>query len=107
MYSLCNALKYLKSKQIMVRNLKPLNLIFKSIKDVSSITIVDFSLAVYEYIRPIDYPNCGTPGYIAPEVINYDADDKIYNCQCDVFSLGLIFHILLTGKSIFLGEQQE
>ena len=57
----------------MVRNLKPVSLIFKSIKDVSTITIVDFSLATYENIRPIEYPNCGTPGFIAPEVINYDA----------------------------------
>lgn len=50
------------------------------------------------------YVRCGTPGYVAPEVINIK-DMKIkYESICDIFSLGLIFHLLLTGKSVFKGK---
>lgn len=46
---------------------------------------------------------CGTPGYVAPEVINIK-DMKIkYTPACDIYSLGLIFHLLLFGKSAFPG----
>jgi serine/threonine protein kinase len=47
---------------------------------------------------------CGTPGYVAPEVINLKDTKSKYKPICDIFSLGLIFHILLFGKSIFKGK---
>ena len=42
---------------------------------------------------------CGTPLYIAPEII----DDNIpsYDNKCDIFSLGIILHELLCGKNPF------
>jgi serine/threonine protein kinase len=43
---------------------------------------------------------CGTPGYVAPEVFNIENLDA-YDKKCDVYSLGVIFHILLLGKSPF------
>lgn len=46
---------------------------------------------------------CGTPGYVAPEVINIKDMKTKYSSICDIYSLGLIFHILLYGKSAFPG----
>ena len=75
-----NAMVYLKSLKIMIRNIKPVNLIFKNAKQCDSVKLVDFSLASFENAKPLEYPNCGTPGFIAPEVINYDANySKQYN----------------------------
>jgi len=47
------------------------------------------------------FTRCGTPGFVAPEVINIKDMKAKYSSICDIFSLGLIFHILTFGKSIF------
>jgi calcium-dependent protein kinase len=44
---------------------------------------------------------CGTPGYVAPEVINIKDMKQKYGSICDIFSLGLIFHVFLFGHSVF------
>lgn len=41
------------------------------------------------------FVRCGTPGYVAPEVVNIKDMNVKYEAICDVFSLGLIFYILL------------
>ena len=50
------------------------------------------------------FVRCGTPGYVAPEVINIKDMKTKYEPICDMFSLGLIFHILLLGVSAFPGK---
>jgi len=42
-------------------------------------------------------PNCGTPGYIAPEVF----EEENYSKKCDVFSIGSIFYSLATSAPLF------
>ena len=37
--------------------------------------------------------------YMAPEVIN-----KYYNMQCDVWSLGILLYVLLSGNAPFIGQ---
>jgi len=46
------------------------------------------------------FKRCGTPGYVAPEVLN----DKIYDFKVDAFSCGVMMFILLTGSSPFRGK---
>ena len=46
---------------------------------------------------------CGSSGYIAPEVLN----KRGYNCQSDIFGAGVIFYIILTGRSLFKGKTLE
>jgi serine/threonine protein kinase len=47
------------------------------------------------------FTRCGTPGFVAPEVINIKDMKAKYQPICDIFSLGLIFYMLLFGKSLF------
>lgn len=46
---------------------------------------------------------CGSPGYVAPELLQ----EKGYNCQADVFSVGVIFYIILTGRPLFKGNSPD
>jgi serine/threonine protein kinase len=58
--------------------------------------IVDLGLAEYTSATKYLYTRCGTPGYVAPEVLKIKSTDPIqtYTTACDIFSLGVIFHIL-------------
>ena len=66
--------------------------------------IADFGLAEFADADEYLFVRCGTPGYVAPEVINIKDMKTKYEPICDIFSLGLIFHILLLGVSAFPGK---
>ena len=83
-------LDYLHSLNIIHRDLKPENIIFKQSSEVIDIGIVDLGFATYEADYKKLFVRCGTPGYVAPEVLN----DKEYNCKADVFSAGVIFYMM-------------
>jgi calcium-dependent protein kinase len=55
---------------------------------------VDFGLATYEQEFPYIFPKCGTPGFVAPEIANMIDKTKGYSSRSDIFSIGVIFHIL-------------
>ena len=57
--------------------------------------IADFGLAC-KGKNPI-YKRCGTPGFVTPEVLNHLEEDLMYDAKCDIFSVGIIFYILITG----------
>ena len=50
------------------------------------------------------FVRCGTPGYVAPEIANLKTNKAVYSTSCDLFSLGVIFHILVLAKSPFPGK---
>lgn len=87
----------------MHRDLKPENLLFRKTGDWDCV-IADFGLAEFSDINEYLFVRCGTPGYVAPEVINIKDMSTKYKPSCDIFSLGLIFYLLLTGKSAFPGK---
>ena len=84
----------------MHRDLKPSNILLKSKNNDIDIVIADFGLATFLERKPI-FRKCGTPGYVAPEILNCSSGDQLYNEKCDIFSAGVIFYLLITGKSIF------
>jgi len=45
---------------------------------------------------------CGTPGYVAPEVINIKDMKTKYSSICDIYSLGLIYNIELEERENYL-----
>lgn len=84
------ALAYMHSKKIIHRDVKPENIIFKGTQENIDIGMVDLGFATFESDYRKLFVRCGTPGYVAPEVLN----DKDYDCKADVFSAGVIFYIM-------------
>jgi len=78
----------------------------KNKNDVVDVKIVDFGLSSFVNKKFI-FSRCGTPGYVAPEVILYKDNDKQYNQKCDIFSAGVIFYVMLTGCSPFPSSNLE
>ncbi|XP_045340359.1 serine/threonine-protein kinase 33 isoform X1 [Leopardus geoffroyi] len=109
--SLASAIAYLHNKDIVHRDLKLENIMVKSsFTDDNNemnlnIKVTDFGLAVKKQGRSeaMLQTTCGTPIYMAPEVIN--AHD--YSQQCDIWSIGVIMYILLCGEPPFLASSEE
>ncbi|KAM5223183.1 serine/threonine-protein kinase 33 isoform 2-T3 [Hipposideros larvatus] len=109
--SLASAIAYLHNKDIVHRDLKLENIMVKSsFIDANNemnlnIKVTDFGLAVKKLGRgeAMLQTTCGTPIYMAPEVIN--AHD--YSQQCDIWSIGVIMYILLCGEPPFLASSEE
>ena len=91
------------SKRIMHRDLKPENILLRYPHSCEPV-IADFGLATWADESEYLFVRCGTPGYVAPEIINIRDMKTKSDPICDIFSVGLIFHILLFGKSIFPGK---
>ncbi|CAD8140143.1 unnamed protein product [Paramecium octaurelia] len=106
MRKLLSNLKILHSHRIIHRDLKPDNLMFAIKNDYSSLILVDFGLATSELQNKYLFPKCGTPGYVAPEILSSRSGQK-YNSRVDIFSAGCIFYKLLTGQSLFQGQNFE
>ena len=101
-------LQYLEAEKILHRDLKPENLILISnntdLMD-TDIKIVDFGLATQADVEDYLFKRCGTPGFVAPEIISANANDKVkFSPKCDIFSAGVIFYILVTGTTPFKGK---
>ena len=72
-----SALEYIHAKNIVHRDLKPENLLLASKSNNSDLMIADFGLAtVLDSPEQKLYSRCGSPGYVAPELLQ----EKGYNC---------------------------
>jgi len=63
------------------------------------VSIADFGLATIFKEGQVLQRGCGSPGYIAPELLNQEG----YGTQADIFSIGAILHLLLAGRKVFSG----
>jgi protein serine kinase H len=98
-----DGLKYLHSLGIAHRDLKPENLLYYHPGHDSKILITDFGLSSTKrasdcYMKT----TCGTPEYIAPEILAR----KPYTAQVDLWAVGVITFILLSGTMPFDDENR-
>jgi len=94
------AIEYLHKQDIAHRDLKPENLLVKSIEDDTEVKIADFGLSKIIDKDKMMQTACGTPGYVAPEVLNAEGYDR----EVDMWSVGVITYILLCGFPPFYSE---
>ncbi|KAK0075429.1 hypothetical protein PV326_011601, partial [Microctonus aethiopoides] len=93
------AVDYMHEQGVVHRDLKPENLLYYSADEDSKIMISDFGLSKMED-SGIMATACGTPGYVAPEVLA----QRPYGKAVDVWSIGVISYILLCGYPPFYDE---
>jgi len=96
-----DAIKYCHSLGIVHRDIKPENLLF-STKDPNTaiVKVGDFGLARFMDEEQLATTTCGTPGYVAPEIL----EQKPYTKCCDYWSIGVVLFILLSGMPPFYDE---
>ncbi|CAD5114420.1 DgyrCDS3553 [Dimorphilus gyrociliatus] len=93
------AVDFMHSTGIVHRDLKPENLLYENKTEESKIMISDFGLSRFEDSGCMATA-CGTPGYVAPEVLA----QRPYGKEVDVWSIGVIAYILLCGYPPFYDE---
>jgi len=100
-YKLLTALAYLHEQGIVHRDLKPENMLLTTADASAEVKIADFGLGkILDEHSAVMQTACGTPGYIAPEVLHR----KGYGPSCDIWSLGVIVYILLCGFPPFYAD---
>ncbi|KAL0978631.1 hypothetical protein UPYG_G00173090 [Umbra pygmaea] len=95
------AVAYLHTMNIVHRNLKLENLVYFNRLKHSKIVISDFHLAKLE--TGLIKDPCGTPEYLAPEVVGRQRYGKPVDC----WALGVIMYILLSGNPPFYDETDD
>uniref|UniRef100_UPI00398EF6DA death-associated protein kinase 1 isoform X4 n=1 Tax=Pristiophorus japonicus TaxID=55135 RepID=UPI00398EF6DA len=98
-----NGVHYLHSKCIAHFDLKPENIMLLDKKSPKPrIKLIDFGLA-HEINFGNEFKNIfGTPEFVAPEIVNYEP----LGLEADMWSIGVITYILLSGASPFLGDSK-
>jgi len=94
-----SAIDYLHSKGIAHRDLKPENLLSVGTGDHEIIKVADFGLSK-NFGDEKMMTSCGSPGYVAPEVLECETYDK----AVDMWSIGVILYILLVGYPPFYAD---
>lgn len=99
-----DGVQYLHSKRITHFDLKPENIMLLDRNvPLPRIKVIDFGLA-HKIEAGADFKNIfGTPEFVAPEIVNYEP----LGLEADMWSIGVITYILLSGASPFLGETKQ
>ena len=102
MYILMQTIAYLHHHRIVHRDLKPENLLLYA-EDDTSIKIADFGFAERTDGFVSLKTQCGTPGYVAPEILQ----GQPYGKAVDMWAIGVIMYVLLGGYPPFNHEDTK
>lgn len=97
---LAGALSRIHAHNIVHRDLKPANVL---VRDDGTMAIADFGAALRMVAAEADAKNqrvVGSPHYFAPELVQ----GRPASAQTDIYSLGVIFHEMLTGRKPYLAK---
>ncbi|XP_009473739.1 PREDICTED: myosin light chain kinase family member 4 [Nipponia nippon] len=99
---ICEGIQYMHQMYILHLDLKPENILCVN-RAANQIKIIDFGLARRYKPREKLRVNFGTPEFLAPEVVNYE----FVSFPTDMWSVGVIAYMLLSGLSPFLGDDDN
>ncbi|CAK9185374.1 unnamed protein product [Ilex paraguariensis] len=102
MQQLAAGLQVLRENNVIHRDLKPQNLLLSTKEDNSILKIADFGFARSLQPRGLAETICGSPLYMAPEIMQLQK----YDAKADLWSVGAILFQLVTGKTPFTGQNQ-
>lgn len=96
---------HLHKNQIIHRDLKPQNIMIDPVTLAPKLIDFGLSLLFNNKTDKKRFKRCGTMGYMAYEVIHNTVDKKkAYDCKCDMFSFGIIVHMMLLGYNPIKGK---
>jgi len=108
----CEAVQHAHQKAFIHRDLKPANILILTVDDKAVPRIIDFGLAkttapeVSEHTLFTRFGQfMGTPGYMSPEQVDPNIHDV--DTRTDVYSLGAILYVLLTGLQPFETKRRQ
>lgn len=94
---------FLHRNNVVHLDLKPQNILLTCAKPLGDIRIVDFGLSRrMDNVREVR-EILGTPEYVAPEVLSYEP----ISTATDMWSIGVLTYVMLTGESPFLGDEKQ
>ncbi|KAK4759428.1 hypothetical protein SAY87_022559 [Trapa incisa] len=102
MQQLATGLQVLRENNLIHRDLKPQNLLLATRDERSVLKIADFGFARSLQPRGLAETLCGSPLYMAPEIMQLQK----YDAKADLWSVGTILYQLVTGKTPFTGNTQ-
>lgn len=94
------AISHLHEKNIAHCDLKSRNLLLHSSADDTSVVIADFGFAGRVYASQSLSRRCGTPYFVAPEILLQSG----YDTKSDLWSVGVIMYSILSGGLPFTGK---
>jgi len=101
--NIVSAISYLHKQHIVHRDLKPENLLVMSDND-THVMISDFGLSRILTDKSLMSTACGTPYYVAPEIVNASGQ---YGSKVDLWSIGVVTYFLLAGFPPFMGDDLQ
>ncbi|KAM1307382.1 hypothetical protein ACFX2H_009640 [Malus domestica] len=102
MQQLVAGLQMLRDNNLIHRDLKPQNLLLSTNDNNSVLKIADFGFARSLQPRGLAETLCGSPLYMAPEIMQLQK----YDAKADLWSVGAILFQLVTGRTPFTGNNQ-
>ncbi|ODH47205.1 CAMK/RAD53 protein kinase [Paracoccidioides brasiliensis] len=99
---LFKGLKYLHERNIVHRDIKPENILL--VDEHLNVKLADFGLAKIIGDDSFTTTLCGTPSYVAPEILEENPRHRKYSRAVDIWSLGVVLYICLCGFPPFSDE---
>ena len=98
---IAEALEYLHSRDIVHRDIKAENILINRHKEIK---LIDFGFSLRCPKGETIDTFCGTPTYMAPEIVSKNDHCPVYT---DMWSLGILFYVMLQGNYPFRAKNEN